>query len=97
VWPATGAAPTAGGAAGYFPISHFGNACCSSAMPASALRVNGTGETGVMVGCVGTARCKTPFPEASASHHQIPRDLVPLVATLSYGRNPLTIGVISRR
>ena len=38
------------GAAGYFPILQLGNACCSSAMPAAAIRVIGTGETGVMVG-----------------------------------------------
>ena len=52
-------------------------------------------DNGVMVGRLRTALGKTAFPETSASHRAIPRDLVQLVEMLSGGRSPLTIGVIS--
>jgi hypothetical protein len=80
---------------GYFVILQLGNAFSSSVMP--GVGDLGVAETGVMVGRLRTSLGKTSFPETSASHRPIPRELVQLVATLSYGRNPLTIGVISRR
>ena len=58
-------------------------------------RAQRVAETGVMVGRLRTALGKTSFPETSASHRAIPRDLVQLVEMLSGGRSPLTIGVIS--